>query len=99
MDINDHINFKDFAHFYTNFAAEDIIHKHAQMFKQKLIDSSDGKTIDLQSSDNLEMVFREFFIASMLANLDVLGTYHQFVVSNLEGYIQSSIEHQLHEDQ
>lgn len=96
--MNNHLNFKNFEYFYTNFCAEDLIRKHAQMFKQKLIDSSDGKMIDLQNSDNLQMVFSEFFIASMLANLDSLKSYHQFLVSNLDEYIQSSIQHRDQQD-
>jgi hypothetical protein len=84
--------FKNFEYFISHFAAEEMINKHTQAFKQKLIDKSYPDKIDLEDSHQLAFVFSEFFMASLMANLDILAEYHRWLLVILEQQKQQDFQ-------
>lgn len=94
MDNNNQLNFQDFQYFITNFCSEDLIHKHAERFKQTLIDRSIEGKLDLTNNENLTFVFSEFFLASIMANMEILGKYHQYLLENADEILSLSEKNQ-----
>lgn len=88
------LDFKDFLYYFTNFESEDIINESAQRFKQKLIDDSEkrGKPYNLNNAEDVQVVFREFFLASMSANLQILELYNHFLSTRIVLHNEQSLE-------
>ncbi len=90
LDNNNQLSFQDFLHYFTNFCSEDLINKHAESFKQALIDKSDDGKLDLTINENLQFVFKEFFLTSTMANLEILNEYHRFLLANVDEILSQS---------
>lgn len=90
LDNNNQLNFQDFQNFFTNFCSEDLINKHAERFKQTLIDRSDDGKLDLTNNENLQFVFKEFFLTSIMTNLEILNEYHRFLLANVDEILSQS---------
>ena len=77
------LDFNDFMNFFYLFESEDIINNAAQRFKQKLTDNMTNGRYDISDPETLSFVFRELFLASMSANLQVLEVYNRFLAARL----------------